>query len=99
MVGLFLRIRVFIPTTAIDFYIIVTSTVISNWNYENNRYLKNHNKSDSRIIDLQNQQTDDFFESCLITIFIFTNPITLRGIELLLTLYDSIPSLYFLYKI
>jgi hypothetical protein len=52
MVGLLLRIRVFIPITATDSYIAVTNPVISNWNYENNRYLKNRNKSDSRVIDL-----------------------------------------------
>jgi hypothetical protein len=30
MVGLFLRVRVFIPITAIDSYIIVTSPAVSN---------------------------------------------------------------------
>jgi hypothetical protein len=37
----------------------------------------NYNKSDSRIINLQNQQTNDFSKSRLITVFIFTNPIIL----------------------
>jgi hypothetical protein len=53
VVGLFLRIGVFIPTTATDSHIAVTSPAISNLNYESNRYLKNYNKSDSRVIDLQ----------------------------------------------
>jgi hypothetical protein len=53
MVGLLLRIRVFIPTTAIDSHIAVTSPAVSNWNYENNKYLKNHNKSNSKVINLQ----------------------------------------------
>jgi hypothetical protein len=93
VVGLFLRVGIFIPTTATDSYITVTSPVVSNWNCEGNRYLKNRDKSDSRVIDLQNRQTDDSSESRPTIIFTFTNPITLCGVELLFIFYDSIPSL------
>jgi hypothetical protein len=53
MVGLLLRVGVFIPTTTTDSHIAVTSPAVSNWNCKSNRYLKNRNKSDSRVIDLQ----------------------------------------------
>jgi hypothetical protein len=88
----------FIPIIATDSYIIVISLVVLNWNYEDNKYLKNRNKSNSRIINLQNRQTDDFFESCVIIIFIFTNLITLYNIKLFI-FYDSISFLYFFYEI
>jgi hypothetical protein len=50
-----------------------------------------------KLSTYKNQQTDDSSELCPTIIFTFTNPIILRGIELLI-FYDSILSLYFLYE-